>query len=173
MTGQKNTTYSYVVNSLGGELLLEREKIKLLIKRYEDVYLFATKRISSLISENVLKELSLEQYSMLRIIYFQGPLRAAELSEQLNVNKSAITSKVDKLETKGFIKRERDQNDRRNIYITATEEGKKVCEEVEIKIEKFVSHYLEELDPDDLEEFINLYEKISTIIQNSKEGDTL
>lgn len=150
---------------------MEREKIKLLIKRYEDVYLFATKRISSLISENVLKDLSLEQYSMLRIIYFQGPLRSAELTEQLNVNKSAITSKVDKLESKGLITRERDQSDRRNVYITATEAGKKVCDEVELKIEKFVGHYLEELDPNDLEQFINLYEKISTIIQKSKEGE--
>ncbi|MGV3463887.1 MAG: MarR family winged helix-turn-helix transcriptional regulator [Heyndrickxia sp.] len=150
---------------------MEREKIKLLIKRYEDVYLFATKRISSLISEMVLEDLSIEQYSMLRIIYNQGPLRAAELTEQLCVHKSAITAKVDKLENKGFITRERDQSDRRNVYITATEEGRKLCEEVELKIEKFVEHYLEELGTEDLELFINLYEKITNIIQRSKEVD--
>ncbi|MBS4172318.1 MarR family transcriptional regulator [Bacillus sp. FJAT-49736] len=151
---------------------MEREKIKLLIKRYEDVYLFATKRISSLISENVLDDLSLEQFSMLRKVHFEGPIRASELTEILNVNKSAIAVKVDKLESKGLISRERDQNDRRNVYITATEQGKQVCEEVEFKIEKFVSHYLKELDPEDLEQFINLYEKITYIIQNSKEEST-
>ncbi|WP_158175580.1 MarR family winged helix-turn-helix transcriptional regulator [Heyndrickxia camelliae] len=148
---------------------MERDKIKTLIKRYEDVYLFATKRISSLISDMVLEDLSIEQYSMLRIIYHQGPLRAAELTEQLCVHKSAITAKVDKLESKGFISRERDQSDRRNVYITVTEEGKKICEKVELKIEKFVEQYLEELDTEDLELFINLYEKITNIIQKSKE----
>jgi MarR family transcriptional regulator, organic hydroperoxide resistance regulator len=152
---------------------MDQQKIKLLIKRYEDVYLFASKRISTLISDHVLDDLSLEQYSMLRIIKFQGPLRASELTEQLCVNKSAITAKVDKLENKGLITRERDVSDRRNIFLNTTDEGIKVCKEVESKIEKEVGKYLEELSHEDLEKFLDLYEKISSIIQKSKDGDDI
>lgn len=151
---------------------MDKHKIKLLIKRYEDVYLFATKRISSIMSDQVLDNLSLEQFSILRNLYNKELLRASELADALGVNKSAITVKLEKLEKKGLIYRERDKEDRRNVYLYLSEKGKKVYEEVETKIESFVSKYLNELDHEDLEAFINLYEKIVTIIQKHKEGNT-
>lgn len=151
---------------------MDKHKIKLLIKRYEDVYLFATKRISSIMSDQVLDNLSLEQFSILRNLYNEELLRASELADALGVNKSAITVKLEKLEKKGLIYRERDKEDRRNVYLYLSEKGKKVYEEVETKIESFVSKYLNELDHEDLEAFINLYEKIVTIIQKHKEGNT-
>jgi MarR family 2-MHQ and catechol resistance regulon transcriptional repressor len=147
---------------------LDKQKVKLLIERYEDVYLFATKSISSIISEQVLEDLSLEQYSMLRRIHIDGPVRASELVDKLGVNKSAITIKVEKLVNKGLISRERDERDRRNVYLTSTSEGKCVYEKVEGRIEAFVEEYLVELSPEDLEIFVNLYEKILFIIKNHK-----
>ncbi|MGE8206704.1 MarR family winged helix-turn-helix transcriptional regulator [Heyndrickxia sp. NPDC080065] len=149
---------------------MDKQKIKLLIKRYEDVYLFATKRISSIMSEQVLDNMSIEQFAILRNLYNRQPLRASELAEQLGVNKSAIVVKIEKLEKKGLIYRERDKEDRRNIYLYLSEEGKTVYEEVESKIENFVSIYLKELDHEDFEAFINLYEKILNIIQKNEEG---
>ncbi|GIN83898.1 MarR family transcriptional regulator [Heyndrickxia sporothermodurans] len=148
---------------------MDKQKIKLLIKRYEDVYLFATKRISTIMSEQVLNDLSIEQFAILRKLYERSSLRASELAEELGVNKSAITVKVEKLENKGFIYRERDQEDRRNIDLHLTATGKELYEEGEAKIENFVSNYLKELDHEDFEAFINLYEKIILIIQNHKE----
>lgn len=123
-------------------------------------------------SDQVLDNLSLEQFSILRNLYNEELLRASELADALGVNKSAITVKLEKLEKKGLIYRERDKEDRRNVYLYLSEKGKKVYEEVETKIESFVSKYLNELDHEDLEAFINLYEKIVTIIQKHKEGNT-
>jgi MarR family transcriptional regulator, organic hydroperoxide resistance regulator len=145
---------------------LDKQKVKLLIERYEDVYLFATKSISSIISEQVLEDLSLEQYSMLRRIHKDGPVRASELVDKLGVNKSAITAKVEKLVNKDLIIRDRDDKDRRNVYLTTTSEGKFVYEKVEGRIEAFVEEYLAELSHEDLEIFVNLYEKILFIIKN-------
>ncbi|MFE7151522.1 MarR family winged helix-turn-helix transcriptional regulator, partial [Heyndrickxia sporothermodurans] len=96
-------------------------------------------------------------------------IRASELAEELCVNKSAITVKIEKLEAKGFILRQRDKDDRRNIYLSLTEKGQIIYEQGEAKIESFVSKYLEKLDPKDFEAFIDLYEKILSIIQDHKE----
>ncbi|MED3655314.1 hypothetical protein B5V89_16110 [Heyndrickxia sporothermodurans] len=148
---------------------MENDKIKLLIKRYEDVYLFATKRISSIMSEQVLDGFSIEQFAILRKLYNRKYIRASELAEELCVNKSAITVKIEKLEAKGFILRQRDKDDRRNIYLSLTEKGQIIYEQGEAKIESFVSKYLEKLDPKDFEAFIDLYEKILSIIQDHKE----
>jgi DNA-binding MarR family transcriptional regulator len=105
---------------------------------------------------------------MLRRIHIDGPVRASELVDKLGVNKSAITIKVEKLVNKGLISRERDERDRRNVYLTSTSEGKCVYEKVEGRIEAFVEEYLVELSPEDLEIFVNLYEKILFIIKNHK-----
>lgn len=172
LTIQSDLNIVNIVNCLGSELNLDKNKVKLLIKRYEDVYLFATKRISSIMSDQVFNDLSLEQFAILRILYHRDSMRASELAEILGVNKSAITVKVEKLEKKRLITRERDQEDRRNIHLHLSEKGQRVYKDGETKIENFVSSYLNELDPRDFELFINLYEKILTIIQKDRKEST-
>jgi DNA-binding MarR family transcriptional regulator len=105
---------------------------------------------------------------MLRRIHIDGPVRASELTDKLGVHKSAITAKVEKLVNKGLITRERDEKDRRNVYLTTTLEGRSVYEKVEGRIVSFVEEYLDDLSHEDLENFVNLYEKILFIIKNHK-----
>lgn len=151
---------------------MDEKKIKLLIKRYEDVYLFATKRISTMISEYVLEDdMSIEQYALLRKLYFSESLRSSELADIFYVNKSAITVKVEKLVKRGLVKRNRDPNDRRNVYLSLTEEGVKLYEQLENKIEQFVGNYLSDLTHEELESFLDLYEKITKIIEKRKEKE--
>ncbi|MDQ0176954.1 MarR family winged helix-turn-helix transcriptional regulator [Bacillus chungangensis] len=150
---------------------MDEKKIKLLIKRYEDVYLFATKRISTMISEYVLEDMSIEQYALLRKLFFSKSLRSSELADIFYVNKSAITVKVEKLVKRGLVKRNRDPNDRRNVYLSLTEEGVKLYEQLERKIEQFVGNYLSDLTHEELESFLDLYEKITKIIEKRKEKE--
>jgi len=150
---------------------LERIKLQQLIKRYEDVYLFATKKISSLISEQVLEDLSLEQFSILRQLYLKEELRSSELAEFFGVNKSAITTKVERLVQRGFVERRRDEKDRRNVFLSLTHSGKALYINVQLQIEEFIFDYLKELTEEELETFVNLYEKISKIIEKKSRGD--
>ncbi|UII57216.1 MarR family transcriptional regulator [Cytobacillus spongiae] len=144
-------------------------KLKQLIKRYEDVYLFATKNISTMISEE-LSELSLEQFAVLRHLSLKGTMRATDLAGFFCVNKSAITAKIDRLVTRGFVERVRDDEDRRTVFIKITKEGEEAYLKGEGKIEEFVSSYLEELQEEEIESFLTIYEKILHIIDKRQKG---
>ncbi|PLR81406.1 MarR family transcriptional regulator [Bacillus canaveralius] len=151
---------------------MDKQSLEILIKRYEDVYLFATKSISALISEQVLEELSLEQFAVLRNLHLKGTLKSSELAEYCGVNKSAMTAKIDRLEARQLVERIRDEEDRRNVYINITDEGRKIYLKGEEKIENFVASYLQELTHEELDSFITIYEKINTIIEKRRGGLT-
>ncbi len=140
----------------------------LLIKRYSDVYLFATKRIDNLIKERLLEDLSLEQFSVLRHIYLNKSIRSSELAELCCVNKSAISLKVDKLFNKNLIIKNRDSIDRRNVDLSLSDQGMTIYHQVVNEIEQFVEPLLDELTSEELNSFLNVYEKISQIIQRKE-----
>lgn len=53
----------------------------------------------------------------------QGRLRMVDLARQLVIAKSAVTKTVDRLEERGFLRRERDPGDRRTVYAVLTTDG--------------------------------------------------
>jgi DNA-binding MarR family transcriptional regulator len=59
------------------------------------------------------------------IIQRDGPLSAGELAERTGLTTGAITGVVDRLEKKGFVRREKDPNDRRRVIIRATVDPEK------------------------------------------------
>ncbi len=50
----------------------------------------------------------------------------SELSKQVCMGLSTVNGIIDRLENKGFVQRQRDGKDRRKVFITVTEEGKKL-----------------------------------------------
>ncbi|MFY4773951.1 MarR family winged helix-turn-helix transcriptional regulator [Metabacillus sp. RGM 3146] len=152
---------------------MQKEKLKQFIRRYEEVYLFAMKRVSTMISEKVLEELTIEQYQVLRYIINHSKCRSSELSEVCGVNKSATTAMIDRLVAKGFVDRTRDESDRRGVFLASTEKGHAVFEKGEQQIEHFVSSYLNVLSEEEIETFLSVYEKIYSRIQEKNEEDAI
>lgn len=144
---------------------MEKEKLRQLIRRYEEVYFFAQKKIATMLSEQVLEDMTLEQSMVLRYLFFNGKCMSSQLAEICGVNKSAITSKIDRLVAKGYVERIRDENDRRIVFLQITEKGHDMYENVQTKIEDFVGCYLQELEEEEVETFLNIYEKITKIIE--------
>ncbi|MDT2286672.1 MarR family transcriptional regulator [Paenibacillus larvae] len=116
-------------------------------------------------SEQLFEQLSFMQYSLLRILYEKEPLRMSELAGLLGIHKSAVTVKVEKLEKKGLIERERDRQDRRNIYLYVSPKGKKQYEETEEKIAQFLTDIMQQLSPEEMEAFLDGYVKIASAIK--------
>ncbi|EOI6973782.1 MarR family winged helix-turn-helix transcriptional regulator [Listeria monocytogenes] len=142
---------------------MERQKVKQLIKSYQQTYIFAMNQIHQAISEisaNTL-DLSIEQFFVLREIAACNGISATELASSLAVNKSAITPKLKKLEEKSYIRRERNQQDKRALVLTITEKGNSVYEECEKQLELLVNEWLEILGEKDSEQFFELFQKIT------------
>ncbi|EFR87982.1 winged helix-turn-helix transcriptional regulator [Listeria marthii] len=149
---------------------MERQKVKQLIKSYQQTYIFAMSHIHQAISEistNTV-DLSIEQFFVLREIAAYDGISATELAATLSVNKSAITPKLKKLVDKGYIQRKRNQQDKRAVVLTISEKGNNVYEECEKQLELLVNEWLEILGEKDSEHFFELFQKITKSVVEPK-----
>lgn len=67
--------------------------------------------------------LTAHQWRPLLLIHYDGINTPAELARALNIDTGAVTRALDRLESKGFVQRERGTKDRRIVKITMTEAG--------------------------------------------------
>jgi len=69
-------------------------------------------------------DLTNRQMALMMTVYIDaGPHTVRGLAEALNVSKPVITRALNKLSALGYLRRERDSADRRNIFITRTPKG--------------------------------------------------
>lgn len=69
-------------------------------------------------------DLTNRQMALMLITYITpGPHTVRGLANQLNVSKPVITRALNTLGTLGYLRRERDDNDRRNIFVAKTDKG--------------------------------------------------
>jgi DNA-binding MarR family transcriptional regulator len=61
--------------------------------------------------------LNATDFKCLDVLAQQGPLTAGRLAEVLGLTGGAITGVIDRLETAGFVQRERDPDDRRRVVV--------------------------------------------------------
>jgi DNA-binding MarR family transcriptional regulator len=54
-----------------------------------------------------------------------GPITAGELARRAALTTGAVTGVLDRLESKGIIRRRRDEQDRRKVYAEVTEEARR------------------------------------------------
>ena len=69
-------------------------------------------------------DLTNRQMALMMTVYIgSGPHTVRGLAEALHVSKPVITRTLNKLSALGYLRRERDVADRRNIFITRTSKG--------------------------------------------------
>ena len=75
----------------------------------------------------------------------RGPLTATAISREIHVSASTVVGILDRLEDKGLIRRERGREDRRIVFITATDAGIAVAKETPSPLQKKLSDALNAL----------------------------
>lgn len=116
-----------------------------------------------------LDDITHDQYYVLRYIYKRGVCTSTELADVFAVNKSAITAMTNRLVEKGMIARGKDEDDRRVISLTLTEKGKMWLVETERKVYELVETMMTKLSHEEIEQFIQTYEKLAMILQEMEE----
>lgn len=64
------------------------------------------------------------QLMCLRTVIANGPMTATAISRDIHVSPSTVVGILDRLEDKGFVRRERGREDRRIVFVTATDAGR-------------------------------------------------
>jgi DNA-binding MarR family transcriptional regulator len=84
-------------------------------------------------------ELELWEYDVLSALRRQGgpcALPATRLAKETDLSSGAMTNRIDRLETRGLVRRRPDRNDRRGVNVSLTAKGRRL-------IDKAIQHRLD------------------------------
>ena len=74
--------------------------------------------------------LTFSQYGVLDILFHLGSLPLGQIAEKILRSEGNMTTVVDNLERRGFVRRERSEKDRRVVTVSLTETGRQMIEKV-------------------------------------------
>ncbi|MDX9856810.1 MAG: MarR family winged helix-turn-helix transcriptional regulator [candidate division Zixibacteria bacterium] len=89
--------------------------------------------------------LTLPQMICLRVVVADGSVTATALARRARMSASTIVGLLDELETRGFVRRDRDTRDRRLINVTATDSGKAAVKQNAPGLEREMTELLRRL----------------------------
>lgn len=100
------------------------------------------------------------QFMLLKYLALTGKGTVSEISHALGVTASAITFLSDKLVASGLVVRERDESDRRLVWLKTTLEGETKVKAAEEKRRRMFAKKLSRLTPEEMEKLLELMEKV-------------
>mgnify|MGYP001336410832 CR=1 FL=1 len=108
----------------------QEEEIRLSL----DLFVVLSRAYRSLMDHSqrdiALSQLNTTEFAVLELLYHKGPHPLQQIGEKILLASGSITYVVDKLEQKGYLRRDPCVNDRRITYATITEEGRKLMAEI-------------------------------------------
>ncbi|KHD86640.1 MarR family winged helix-turn-helix transcriptional regulator [Heyndrickxia ginsengihumi] len=115
--------------------------------------------------QNELNELTYDQVNTLRYIYQKQSITSTELAQWLNVNKSAISALLNRLDEKELIKRDRSDQDRRIVHLSLTNKGTQLFEDCYQKINLLVQDLIGSFDEEELCQYMKTFKKIDQLLE--------
>lgn len=137
------------------------------LNRLETAFARTMRKLGPALSENM-PDLTGQQFHILHILSKKGKCTVTELSDLMCVKPSAITAIVDRLYKHNFVLRDRDETDRRVVYIQLSVEGAEVLGQAKEKRKQIIQRYLSCLDPEELDSLVSIFEKIANSLTIEK-----
>ncbi|MFD1548120.1 MULTISPECIES: MarR family winged helix-turn-helix transcriptional regulator [Levilactobacillus] len=102
------------------------EQEQSLLDAFIDVYMSSLKYLDEFVSEPAKEfHLSFEQYLILREITRNHDVTLMDIASKRQVTRSAISRQIKVLLKQGYLRQQPDENDRRRLYLIATDAGKR------------------------------------------------
>ncbi|GAA4875705.1 MarR family transcriptional regulator [Paenibacillus vulneris] len=90
----------------------------------------------------------------------EGPLKVSQMADAMCYTAGAITTLADKLLLSGYVERERDDEDRRVVYLRITEEGRKMLGMIREQRKSNINTFFGDLPDEDIQHLIRIYKHI-------------
>jgi MarR family transcriptional regulator, temperature-dependent positive regulator of motility len=101
------------------------------------------------------------QLHLLELLLQEERMKPSDFIQYLSTTPAAITTLLDRMEKGELINRERDEKDRRIVWITATEKGRSECARgLEIR-QQFIEGYLNRISAHNQQVLIYLLGKVA------------
>jgi DNA-binding MarR family transcriptional regulator len=106
------------------------------------------------------QKFSLPQANMLQMLYKEGTIKVSDLADMLCISPGGLTLQCDKLEERNLIHRDRDEEDRRIVYLKLSEEGEKVVMQITRIKKRLLAKMIKGVSSEQLQLLHKLYEHI-------------
>ena len=144
---------------------IKHQDINKIIDRYVSINFSVNRKFDQLIRQEIGDVLTTEQHFAMRHMNKMEICTSTELAYCFGVKKSAITPIINRLYEKGWVERNRDEKDRRVIYLSLTAEGKIIFSEMEKKIQTIIESVISKFDYTEIENFLETFAKLDQLIE--------
>ncbi len=104
---------------------------------------------------------------VMSLLMKNGRMKVSELGKRTGIAKSTLSDMLDRLEKAKIIERERDDNDKRSVYVNLTGEMNEKHNEAIEKINKNMGEMLKKASEEEVEQIINGLDVFCRIIKES------
>lgn len=132
-----------------------------LFPRFEELFWNVTRNMGQVWKKIFEEHFPGSQSHLVFMLERRGPLRMSVIAEALQLTAGAVTSASDKLIERGYVMRERDDKDRRVVYLNITEKGRDTMKELRMQGRETMKQVFSHLSENDLRQFIELFEVAS------------
>jgi len=115
------------------------------------------------------EDISFTQWRVLMCLRDDIANTCADISRELAHDKGSMTRIVDQLEERGFIRRERDKDDRRLVFLILTAAGRAAVNRLVPKLVNYYNDLLEGFSPQEVQLLTQLLTRLRAAL---KAGDT-
>ena len=112
--------------------------------------------------------LSRGEVGALSALRISGPpyqLSPTRLAKGLMLSSAGVTSRIDRLERRGLVRRLDDPDDRRGVIIELTDQGRQVVDEAVAALAISDRQLLDRLDPEEVEQLEGLLRKVLALLE--------
>ena len=116
--------------------------------------------------------LTFPQALVLNVLGEDGPIPISVLAERTGSANSTVSGIVDRLEKLGLAKRERSENDRRVIYVSATENYRSMRDKAATDVGGYFNSLLETMSDEDKRMVVEALRKLDEALTSAGETDS-
>lgn len=109
--------------------------------------------------------LTLTEFSVLEVLWHKGKQTIQQIGNSILISSGSMTYVIDKLEQKGYLKRNACPEDRRVIHVTLTDVGIDIMNQIMPKHGEFVNNAFDLLNRNEADTLVHLLKKVRKRIE--------
>ena len=121
--------------------------------------------VNRMLRENGLSEISVAYFAVLQALWENDGMSITDLGEKAQLEKSTMTSLIDRMEGAGLVRRDDHPTDRRAYMICLTSRGKELEEKLDQVVTRAYRHLTRGIAGEDIEVSIRVCKRL---IQNAE-----
>ncbi|MFZ5651885.1 MAG: MarR family winged helix-turn-helix transcriptional regulator [Bacillota bacterium] len=135
---------------------MQMNKMKIIYQRLESIF----PKYYQYIDSPTCYGLTPAEVYLMQILHKRGSRSVTSLAPMLGVTPGTVTNLTDRLNSKGYVVRERGEEDRRVVQIIPTEAGLKLVERINTDRIEMLGKVFNNLGGGSLDELVNMLEKV-------------